>query len=76
MRKDEIELQNLEQGLNNFVDLIKCRHLSNFTLDQLISVYGNIAVLIYRATNYPNEIIYPAQDLQDSIYKELKKRLV
>ncbi|MFL0196966.1 hypothetical protein ACJDU8_15570 [Clostridium sp. WILCCON 0269] len=67
-------LKNLNQGLENFTN--KCKDLSCCTLEQLLTLYANIAILIDKSMDdYSKEIAYPAQDLQSFIHAELENRI-
>lgn len=68
------ELQNFKEGLKIFTD--KCKYLNKQSLENLLSLYGNIAILIDKSIKeYSKEIGYPCQELQNFIKKEINRRI-
>ncbi|MBY6773679.1 hypothetical protein FDC64_11360 [Clostridium botulinum] len=72
--KSQRELENFKEGLKIFTD--KCKYLNKQSLESLLLLYGNIAILMDKSIKeYSKEIAYPCQELQDYIYKEINKRI-
>lgn len=68
------DLKNYQTGLKNFAR--RCENVKNESLDNLLTLHGNLAVLIDKSmSKYSNEIAYAAQDLQKNIRAELQNRI-